>query len=296
MNSTNLLQHQINKFGVITVMDVLLLDIETNQPVLFLDTLKVTSLTQEGESKDIRGGIGAPELISYDFARTVTLEIQDALASMGSLEMLWGGKEYGDKDEEGNVINVDYTAMFEAKVNKTGDEGAEVYTITIPKDITVEPDKEKEILILDKENNTSYVPKKAEGFIITLDDGDEPADGTIVKVFLPATAAKAHGAMAIAINSIDVPPTVKLVGQTFFIDQATGKKIPMQLEVPKFKINIGGGMAMEAEGDAAVFDFNGKAMADDNKNFFILKQLGAPGYEKGDDFFGDPKFPELEGE
>ena len=283
MNSTNLLQHQINKFGVITVMDVLLLDIETNQPVLFLDTLKVTSLTQEGESKDIRGGIGAPELISYDFARTVTLEIQDALASMGSLQMLWGGKQY--QNAEGNV---DYTAMFEAEVDGT--------TIEIPKDITVEPGKAAEVLILDREKNESYVPKTAEGFTITFEDGKGPANGAIVKVFLPATAAKAHGAMAIAINSIDVPPTVRLVGETFFIDQATGKKIPMQLEVPKFKINIGGGMAMEAEGDAAVFDFNGKAMADDNKNFFILKQLGGPGHEKGDGFVGDTKFPELEGE
>ena len=66
-----------------------------------------------------------------------------------------------------------------------------------------------------------------------------------------------------------------MVGQTFFIEQATGKHLPMQIEVPLLKINIGGGMTMEAEGDAAVFDFNAKALADPiTKNFFVLKQLG----------------------
>lgn len=276
MNSTNLLQHQINKFGVITVMDVLLLDIETNQPVLFLDTLKVTSLTQEGESKDIRGGIGAPELLSYDFARTVTLEIQDALASMGSLQMLWGGKEY--QNAEGNV---DYTAMFSA------DLAAGATAIPIPADIILEKDANAtHIIVLDPKGKEPIIPEIAAGNkSLTI---PEVKAATTVKVFLPATTASADGAMAIAINSIDVPPTVRLVGQTFFIDQATGKKIPMQLEVPKFKINIGGGMAMEAEGDAAVFDFGGKAIADDNKNFFILKQLASPGSVKGDSYLGNP--------
>ena len=88
MNTVDLLKHQIDKFGVVTVMDVLLVEPGTENPLLFLDTLKITSINQEGQQKEIRGGIGAPELIIYDFARSVSVEIQDALASMGSLGTL----------------------------------------------------------------------------------------------------------------------------------------------------------------------------------------------------------------
>lgn len=263
MDSTNLLQHQMNKFGVVTVMDVLLLDLVTNQPVLLLDTLKITSIAQEGEQKEIRGGIGAPELISYDFARTITLEIQDALASMSSLQMLWGGKAL-DGD-------VEYTAMFEAKAGENG-------AIAVPEGITlakslgeggalvIDP---KQMIVLGVDTDKVYVPTAATDTALTTG----ATEGEIVRVFLPATETIAEGAMALAINSVNMPPTVKMVGQTFFIDQNTGAEIPMQIEIPRLKINIGGGLTMEAEGDAAVFDFAGKALADKNKNFFILKQL-----------------------
>lgn len=269
MSSINLLQHQMNKFGVVTVMDVLLSDISTGKPILFLDTLKMTSITQEGESKDIRGGIGAPELISYDFARTVSLEIQDALASMSSLQLLWGGKALAGDTK--------YTAMFEAVVEADG-------KIPLPKDLKIDTaaltgdgDEAEKAVVLGVENAALY-PAVVTGQAIVASTAPL---GSTVKVFIPATLTldDQKGLLAVAINSIDIPPTVKMVGQTFFIDQATGKKIPMQVEVPKLKINTGASMTMEAEGDAAVFDFNAKALVDENKNFFILRQLGKPGDE-----------------
>lgn len=273
MNSTNLMQHQLNKFGVVTVMDILLLDTVSNEPVLFLDTLKITSLNQEGEQKEIRGGIGAPKLISYDFARTVTLEIQDALASMASLKTLWGGSALKDKD------TFNYTAIFEAKVGAAGE-------VAIPVGISVADAGEEEaakILVLNNLDQERYEPVSVASQTITLKEAAAAKDKT-VKVFVPAEATIAlgteedNGFMAMAINSVDMPPTLKMIGQTFFIDQASGKKIPMQLEIPNLKINMGGGMTMEAEGDAAVFDFEAEALADPiTKNFFILKQVGKAG-------------------
>ena len=259
MNSTNLLQHQLNKFGVVTVMDILMLDTESSEPVLFLDTLKITSLEQEGEQKEIRGGIGAPKLISYDFARTVTLEIQDALASMSSLQALWGGKAL-----EGDI---EYTAIFEAKVNGT--------EVTIPEGIKLKtlPDFDK-VVVIDIVNKKQGTATGAEDQVLTVADVTDKAN---VKVFMPdaAVAEQDSGAAGIAVNSTDVPPTVRMIGKTFFIDQATGKQIPMQIEIPLLKISMGGGMTMEAEGDAAVFDFSAEALADPiSKDFFRLKQLG----------------------
>lgn len=269
MSALNLLQHQVNKFGMVTVMDALILDPQDNKPLLLLDTLKVTSITQEGETKDIRGGIGAPELLSFDYGRTVSLEIQDALASMSSLKLLWGAREVED--------NMDYTAIFEAK--------ATAGVIAIPDGIVLQDDstsKMETVLVLDVDGNAplTVAAVDADEKAITLGETDH--NGT-VKVFLPSTMAIAptEGAIALAINSLDLPPTVRLIGDTFFIDQSTGKKIPVQIEIPRLKINMGASMTLEAEGDASVFDFNGKALVDSNKNFFIIKQLGLPGTEIG---------------
>lgn len=264
MNSTNLLKHQLNKYGVVTVMDVMLRDPESKEPVLLLDTLKVTSINQEGEQKTIRGGIGAPELISYDFARTISVEIQDALASMASLKILWGGRFLKDK--------ISYTGVFEAKVEAEN-------KVTVPSGITVKTGAAKADLAtgIAIGAKATYTLDSITGSEITL-AGGTPKVGEVVKVFLPAEVAVSDDAVALAINSIDLPPTLHFTGKTFFIDQATGKKIQTEIEIPLFKVNIGGGLAMEAEGDAAVFDFNGKALKDPlTNNFFILKQLGKEG-------------------
>ena len=264
MNEMNLLQHQINKFGVVTVMDVLLKDPETKQPVLFLDTLKITSINQEASTKEIRGGIGAPQLINYDYARNVTLEIQDALASLGSLQLLWGG-DFIDGD-------VDYTAVFSAHAT----EDAGTVSIAIPAEITIGGVAD-EILIIDGLNGKTYNVTAIAGQSLTLDLTAVPAGNPELKVFVPATAAASveSGVAALAIKSTSMPPTVEMTGLTFFIDQATGKKVNMEITVPLLKINTSGGLAMEAEGDAAVFDFNGVALADSiTKNFFVLKSLG----------------------
>lgn len=267
MNTVNLLQHQLNKFGVVTVMDVLMLEPGTEEPLLFLDTLKITSINQEGEEKSIRGGIGAPELISYDYARTVSVEIQDALASITSLGMLWGGTLLED---------FDYTATFSGIVENQGED----LIVRLPEEIKADDLKDfDESLVIDASSELVYHVDSAEEGLIKL---AKPLEGEIkpgahVKVFIPASARAEveGGTAALAVNSLDLPPTVKLVGSTYFIDQATGKKVNVEIEIPLLKINIGGGLTMEAEGDAAVFDFNGKALADPiTKNFFVIKQLG----------------------
>lgn len=265
MKDAGLLQHQIGKMGVVTVMDVLLKDIESGEPLLLLDTLKITSISQEGESKTIRGGIGAPELIDYDFARSVTVTIQDALASLHSLQMLWGGRFI-----EGDI---EYTSVFEARIEEEG----EKKVVKLPTGVTpLEGDKLTQALILSTSADAVYTADSVTAGAIVL-GGDQLATAKVnetVKVFILAEIEEGEGALALAINSLDLPPTVHMIGSTNFIDRATGKKVPMEIEIPLLKINIGGELSMEAEGDAAVFDFNGKALQDPRtKNFFIMKQL-----------------------
>jgi hypothetical protein len=105
---SNILQHNIERFGMVTVMDVVLYDIKNDgtqgAPKLFLDTLKMTNISTEGENKEIRGGIGNDMLISYDFGRTANIEIQDALLSPSSLAILFGTTKKAVTEISHNVL------------------------------------------------------------------------------------------------------------------------------------------------------------------------------------------------
>jgi len=85
-----LLQHEIDRFGVITVMDVTLFEKLTNKPVLFLDTLKMSNISSEAQEKNVTGGKYADLLLTYNFGRSVSIEFQDALLSMASMQEIWG--------------------------------------------------------------------------------------------------------------------------------------------------------------------------------------------------------------
>ena len=59
--------------------------------VLYLDSLKVSTVEMTGEQADARGGKGNPALIIWDYGREITLNLQDALFSAQSLQVMTGG-------------------------------------------------------------------------------------------------------------------------------------------------------------------------------------------------------------
>ena len=62
-DNLSLIKHNIERFGMVTVMDVTLFDTASAEPVLELDTLKVSSISSEGSTKEIRGGLTSDLLL-----------------------------------------------------------------------------------------------------------------------------------------------------------------------------------------------------------------------------------------
>ena len=58
--------------------------------MLFLDTLKVSTIEQTAESVDARGGKGNPKLITWDYGKEITVNIEDALFSPKSMAIMLG--------------------------------------------------------------------------------------------------------------------------------------------------------------------------------------------------------------
>ena len=86
------------KYGIKEVADVVFYSItaigdeEFYTPVLFLDTLKVSTLEKAAEKVEAKGGKGNKRLITWNFGKEITLNLEDALFSPASMSMIWGGK------------------------------------------------------------------------------------------------------------------------------------------------------------------------------------------------------------
>ena len=61
-------------------------------PVLFLDSLKVSTYEKAAESAFAQGGLGNKKLIKWNFGKSITLTLEDALFSPASMSLIWGGK------------------------------------------------------------------------------------------------------------------------------------------------------------------------------------------------------------
>ena len=84
------------QYGIKEVADVCLYAIELDEnddevyvPVLYLDTLKVSTVEETAEQTSARGGLGNPELIIWDYGKEITVTLEDALYSPASQGMTW---------------------------------------------------------------------------------------------------------------------------------------------------------------------------------------------------------------
>lgn len=94
------------QYGIKEVADVTIYAIDLDKyddeiyiPIMYLDTLKVSTLEQSASETFARGGLGNANLIAWDFGKEISLNIQDALFTPASQSLMWGGK-YGIKKPE----------------------------------------------------------------------------------------------------------------------------------------------------------------------------------------------------
>jgi hypothetical protein len=197
-------------------------------------------------------------LISYDFGRTATIEMQDALISPVSLSFLWG-KKYAEAEELNDVYydRVETVTMVAnafggnlgALLNISAIETSstiKAYAMSVDS-VDAEDSGEVDITI---SSEKKYVVNKSGSTVLKA--------GQTYKIFYQALE---ENGTEIVLTNDDFPSAVKLVGTTFVIQESDGKKKRVQIEIPKFKINSNFSFTMDAEGDASVFDFNGVALA-----------------------------------
>jgi hypothetical protein len=267
---SNILQHNIERFGMVTVMDVVLYEVGSTNPVLQLDTLKMTNISVEGSAKEIRGGIGNDMLINYDFGRTANIEMQDALISPVSLAFLWGLNI--------NLIDAAGATKYDVvETYTTSGSGALTFNQKVGSANVVDEADKVFVLAADgsEKKHWGALAKSGDNVTVTFTDSDDDAitafsDNKAYKVFFQRQSSAGQ---SITLKNDNFPTAVRMVGTTFVIDQDSGKKKLVQIEIPKLKINSNFSFTMDAEGDASVFDFSGVALAQGGE-LITLRYLG----------------------
>ena len=229
-----------DKFGIKEVMNVTFFDLTTKQPVLYLDTLKLSSLENTAEQAMARGGHGNPILLTWDYNREANFEVQDALMTPKSLSMLAGtelttGATIVHKRDELIVDNSLDITLSETPVD--GDYATDLF-----------------IYALDDDAGTPLTIDDITGKVVSLNYDGQVTIGDVVVAYYPYETGST--ASLITITSDAFPGYYKIVGDTLVRSLATGQDEKFQLIVERAKVLPGFTITMEAEGDPSVFDMN----------------------------------------
>lgn len=250
------MQNMFEKYGLKEVANVTFYDITTKKPVLFLDTLKVSTIEQTAENTEARGGWGNPALITWDYNKEVNVTLEDALFSAASLKTIMGAGI--DVAKSGNAklldINENLTVDTDGKVT-----------------LTYGPKTGEKVYALDSEAGEYVELTVATGNKVTI-PASVGSTGNAVQVFYKVeVAGEGTGdAVEITIGASQFGGTYKVVGDTIVRSEKTGKDEPFQFVIEKAKIQSEVTFTMEAEGDPATFNLPLRVLRDEHNQMFKL--------------------------
>ena len=241
--------------------------------VLFLDTLKVSTIETTAETTDATGGWGNPKLISWDYGKEITITLEDALISLESLRFMLGGAIH-----RGSSANDPVTVRHTEEV-VCGIGGV----VPKPKDhitdaeyeITASVAAPVRVINLTTGARTQLTEGKIDGtkvitFVNEAMDVDNvaTAQGDRLRIFWTETfqsANDADKAVEVTISPDTFPGTYRVVGDTFMRSQDTGKDEAFQFVIGKAKVQSEVTITLEAEGDPSTFEMTLNVLRSDNE-------------------------------
>lgn len=257
----------LDRYGIKEVADVTFYELNElgmpEYPVLYLDTLKVSTIEQTAEEAEARGGKGNAALIGWDYGKEITVTLEDALFSAKSLAIMFSNglvEEYS-----GNAAYIMKSEQFLASAAKGGTMGWDSYFYA--------PDGKR----YEKINAKFY---EADGTFVGTSAADLK-EGT--KYFCSYDLAVSGSVIEISANSF--PGTYYITGDTFARAEVNGKDEFFQFIVPKAKVQSSNTITLEADGDPSVFNMSLKVLrpADGIMMKLVKYNLENPNDELTDD-------------
>ena len=236
-----------DRYGIKEVADVTFYKIESDgsrgMPVLYLDTLKVSTVEQTASSSDARGGKGNPKLVSWDFGKEINVNLTDALFSPASMAIMFGGKDGVGTEDSTEITKVAMTRILSTAADST-----------VEMD-TAEGRKTVKVLAEGGSTYNTGITKvtDADGVNVPASEFGSKTAGDKFFVHYKVTPTSKK---VININADTFPGTYYITGDTFCRSDVTGEDDFFQFIIPKAKMSSENTITLEAEGDPSVFNLN----------------------------------------
>ena len=249
--------------------------------VLFLDTLKVSTIETTAENTAAQGGWGNPKLVQWDYGKEINITLEDALMSLESLRFMLGGAI--KKPEAGAPVIVRHTeevvcgasgVMPKPKDHLTGVEMNPQATYGHPVRLINLSTGTRTQIVVEQANGAAIpVGGKAIKFVnpalIGTETTGEPGEevttakeestkqGDHIRIFWEEVLVNNDGnetAVEVTISPDTFPGTYRVVGDTFMRSEKTGKDEPFQFVINKAKVQSNVTLTLQAEGDPTTFE------------------------------------------
>lgn len=275
----------LDRYGIKEVADVTFYKINSDgtrgDPVLYLDTLKVSTIEQTAESVDARGGKGNPKLVTWDYGKEITVTIEDALFSAKSMAIMFGN---GTASQGSSLIQK--TAIV--RLGKANSGRVKLVNDYVTADIydAVEGSKRVKLylgsessaptgevkingqLLFEGPNGIKSKLYDEDGTVLDSDGFTETELKALYTTGLEASGTELDGhklmftywvsavGKTITVSGDTFPGTYYIQGDTYARSDVDGSDQFFQFIIPKAKMTSENTITLEAEGDPAVFNMN----------------------------------------
>ena len=249
--------------------------------VLYLDSLKVSTIETTAENVAAQGGWGNPRLVQWDYGKEINLTLEDALISLESLRFMLGGAIHRPSTTE--KVLVHHTE--EVVVTSAG-------VVPAPKNrdgVTLLPaaTQNHPIRLMNLGSNSkikgyrTQIQYAAEGTNAFTANGAKitftnPAAGVSaeavevgdhIRIFWveEVDSTSTTSAVEVTISPDTFPGTYKVIGDTFMRAEKTGKDEMFQFVIGKAKVTSDVTITLEAEGDPSTFEMTLNVLRDTNE-------------------------------
>lgn len=291
----------LDRYGIKEVADVTFYEINSDgtpgKPVLFLDTLKVSTIEQTAEQADARGGKGNPKLITWDYGKEITVNIEDALFSPKSMSIMLGDSTVthasADYVQHTATVRLDSTGKFpEYFVADIYDanKGSVRKKIYIGTNTTTPAGM---VSLASAGLQFDAITNKFVGAQLVSEDGQALDTAFSADDLKGAAASAVYSAYAgqkmmftyavkattnlITISGDSFPGTYYVTGDTYARSDIDGRDQFFQFIIPKAKMSAEQTITLEAEGDPTTFNMNLTVLRPESGDMMKLVQYELEG-------------------